>query len=245
MSLEYSMEVPVYSSTGEKKGSYSLPPTLFEQPINIGLMHQTVLLVQNSRRLPIAHVKRRSEVRGSTRKLYAQKGTGRARRGDIRSPLLRGGGKSFGPRKERMFQKNMPRKMRRYALLSSLSLQAKKGAILGLESYPDSIKTKEAFIFLQKLPITLGRRILFVLPTKHQSLKLSVQNIPGVEVMLVSYLNPEAVLSARYIIFLVEAIRKAEEIFGKTQRTQKTQKIQKNTRTSSESSGSSGSSESS
>lgn len=215
MSLECSMEVPVYSATGEKKGSLPLPPSLFEQPINMGLMHQTVLLVQNSRRVPIAHVKRRSEVRGSTRKLYAQKGTGRARRGDIRSPILRGGGKSFGPRKERMFQKNMPRKMRRCALLSSLSLQAKKGAILGLESYPDSIKTKEAFVFLQKLPIALGRRILFVLPTKHQSLKLSMQNIPGVEVMLVSYLNPEVVLSARYIIFLVEALKKAEEMFGR------------------------------
>jgi large subunit ribosomal protein L4 len=153
-------------------------------------------------------------VEGSTRKLYQQKGTGRARRGPIRSPLLRGGGKAFGPRKNENYATRMPQKMRRAALVSALTVQAKNGIILGLEDYPSTIKAKDAHAMLQKMPVALGRKILIVTPGKHEGIALSVRNIPNVKTVMASYLNPVDVLGSRHIIFMVDALKQAEEVFG-------------------------------
>jgi large subunit ribosomal protein L4 len=209
------MRIDIYSAAGEKKDQMELAPAIFEAPINRGLMHQAMVMQFANMRRPIAHAKRRSEVAGSTKKVYQQKHTGRARRGPIRSPLLKGGGKSFGPRKENNFSKDMPKAMRRAALLSCLSMQAKKGAMLGIEGYPDTIKTKDAQNLLKKLPVDLGRRILIVLAGKHRGLELSARNIPGVQTLLYSYLNPRDVLQARHIVFMTEALGKTEEWLSK------------------------------
>ncbi|TSC58727.1 MAG: LSU ribosomal protein L4P [Candidatus Peregrinibacteria bacterium Greene0416_19] len=225
------MEISLFTSTGTRKGTLELPTELFGAPINHSLMHQAVVLQQSNRRNPVAHARNRSEVAGSTRKLYAQKGTGRARRGSIRSPLLRGGGKAFGPRKDANFIKQMPKSMRRAALLSCLSFRAKQGAILGLENYPDTIKTKDVASLLRKMPLEYGRRVLFVHPGIQKSLVLSARNIPGVETLAVSYLNPEDILAARHIIFLADAIATAKEMWGmrkeRTQKTPRTEKMEK------------------
>lgn len=210
------MKVDLYSATGAKKGSLELPALMFEAPINEGLMHQAVLMVQGNRRKAIANTKTRSEIRGSTRKLFAQKGTGRARRGSVRANVLKGGNKAFGPKSNANFTTKMPQKMRRQALFSSLSLQAKNGAILGLENYPEEVKTKQMQSLLQKLPVELGRNILVVLPKSHQGVSLSVRNIPRVKAVLVDYLNPEDVLRSRYIVVLADAVKRAEEVFGST-----------------------------
>jgi large subunit ribosomal protein L4 len=209
------MDAHLFSSAGEKKGAFALPASLFEAPVNWGLMHQAVLMQQGNRRTPVAHVKNRGEVQGSTKKLFQQKHTGRARRGSIRSPLLRGGGKAFGPRNDANFSKSMPRKMRHAALRSCLSLQAQKGAIMILEGYPDAIKTKTMSDLLKKLSVEIGRRVLVVAPGKNEGLVKSSRNIPGVKTVYASYLSPEDVLVSRHVIFLKDAITKAEEIFGK------------------------------
>lgn len=209
------MNVDLYSVTGQKAGTLELPSELFETDINQGLMHQALVMQRSNRRRAIAHAKGRSEVAGSTRKLYAQKHTGRARRGSIRSPLLRGGGKAFGPRKGRNFTKDMPKAMRHAAIKSCLSFQAKRGAIIGLESYSETIKTKEAAALLRKLPVEYGRRILIVMPAPHRQLALSVRNIPNVKTLPAAYLNPEDVLVSRHLIFLKGAEEKAREVFGK------------------------------
>ena len=240
------MTIDVYSATGTKKGTASLPKALFEAPINETLMHQAVVRQQSNRRSPVAHVKSRGEVQGSTRKLFRQKGTGRARRGSIRAPLLRGGGKAFGPRNNANFTKDMPRQMRRNALFSCLSLQAKQKNILGLESYPDTIKTKDMVALLGKLPVELGRRILFVLPEKHNALSLSARNVPGVKTILASYLNPEDVLTARHIVFVDGALKAAEDTFiSKEAKEEKEAKDTKSTKKASASSASSDSSKTS
>ncbi|PIP65668.1 50S ribosomal protein L4 [Candidatus Peregrinibacteria bacterium CG10_big_fil_rev_8_21_14_0_10_49_16] len=208
------MNIDVYTSTGTKKGSSLLPSSVFEAVINEGLMHQALVRQQSNRRRSTAHTKSRGEVQGSTRKLYQQKGTGQARRGSIRSPLLRGGGKAFGSKKNRNYNKDMPKSMRRAALRSCLSLQAKNGNILGLDAYPDQVKTKVVFTLLQKLPVTIGRQILFVTADKHTALSRSARNIPRVKTVIAAYLNPEDVLGARHIIFLTDALKKTEEVFG-------------------------------
>ncbi len=226
------MQIDVYTSSGAKKGTAELPATLFEAPLNRGLMHQAVVMQQANRRRPVAVVKTRGEVVGSTRKIFQQKGTGRARRGPVRSPVMKGGGKAFGPRPERNYVQRMPRKMRHAALRACLSFQAKHGAIVGLEGYPAEVKTKSAVALLQKLPVQYGRRILIVTPAVHEQLKLSVRNIPNVSVITAAYLSPEDVLAARHIVFFVEAIAKAEEVFckkGGTAHVRKEKEVQKGT----------------
>lgn len=207
------MKIDVYSATGTKNGTVDLPASLFEAPINKGLMHLALVRQQSNRRHPIAHVKTRGEVAGSTKKVYQQKGTGRARRGPIRSPLLRGGGKTFGPRNNANFTKDMPKKMRRAALFSCLSFSAQQGSVMAIENYPDEVKTKSLAMLLKKMPVELGRRIVIVLPAHHRGLELSARNIPRVKTLLASYLNPEDILSAKHLIFMVDAIKVAEQTF--------------------------------
>ena len=208
------MNIDVYTATGTKKGTVALPKELFEAPVNEGLMHQAVVRQQSNKRKSISFVKRRGDIQGSTRKLFQQKGTGRARRGSVRSPILRGGSKSFGPSKLANYVKGMPKKMRRASLFSALSAQAKNGTIVALESYPDKISTSEAVKMLQKMPVNLGRKIVIVTPDKHAHLCLSTGNLHAVETVMVQYLNPELVLGASHLVFMVDAIKKAEEIFG-------------------------------
>lgn len=208
------MNVELYTATGTKKGSLSLPKELFEVEINEGLIHQAVVRQQSNRRSSIAHVKSRGEVVGSTRKLYQQKGTGRARRGSANSPVLRGGGKAFGPRNNSNFEKDMPRKMRRKALACCLSKQAKAGSIFGLESYKSAAKTKEFLSLLEKLPVDIGRRILIVVPERQEDLYRAARNVQGVKVVTAAYLNAEDILHARHIAFLSDAVQKAVELFA-------------------------------
>lgn len=218
------MTIDVYTATGAKKGTATLPKSLFEASVNEGLMHQAVVRTLSNARNTVAHVKKRGEIRGSTRKLFQQKGTGRARRGSVRSAVLRGGNKPFGPLKNANFIKNMPQKMRRAALYSALSAQAKNGKIIGLESYPEKISTKDAVAMLQKMPVDLGRKIIIVTPEKNAHLCLSTGNLHAVETVMVQYINPEMILGAHHIIFMVDALKKAEEIFGEATPAKKEEK---------------------
>lgn len=209
------MQIDVFSATGSKVKALDLPAAIFGSDVNWGLMHQAVVMQQSNARQSSAHVKHRGEVMGSTKKMFAQKHTGRARRGPIRAAGLKGGGKAFGPHNDKNYIKDMPKKMRHAALRSALSLQAQKNAIYGLESFPDSIKTKAAADMLKKMPLDHGRKVLLVTPGAHNALYLSARNISGVKTVAVAYLNIEDVLNARHVIFLTEALAKAEELFGK------------------------------
>ena len=218
------MTIDVFSATGQKGKQFTLPDSLFGQDVNWGLMHQSVVRQQSNRRQSPAHVLTRSEVSGSTKKLFEQKHTGRARRGDVRSPSLRGGGKAFGPRNEKNYVKDMPRKMRHAALRSCLAMQAGKGTIVGLEAFADAIKTKTLVELLGKMSVKEIRNVLIVSKGVNKPLVLSARNVPGITVVPASYLNPEAVLHARTIIFLTDAIEEADALFGKKHETANTGK---------------------
>ncbi len=218
------MTIDVFTPTGEKHGTMELPVELFGAPVNRTLIHQAIVRQRSNERAPIAHAKSRGEVAGSTKKIYGQKHTGRARRGSIRSPLLRGGGKAFGPRNVRNFEKDMPRTMRRMALFACLSYQAKSGAILGLQSYPETVKTKSFTQLLGKMKIQDARKVLFVLPAQHDALWKSSRNVRGMKTILAAYLNPLDVIDARKIVFVGDAIAKAAQIFGKKDKDMRMQK---------------------
>ncbi len=214
------MSIPVFTATGTKKGTMDLP-SAFTGKVNTALMHQALVMQQSNRRAPIAHVKNRGEVAGSTKKLFQQKGTGRARRGPVRSPLLRGGGKIFGPRNTVNFTKDMPKNMRRAALASSLAWQVKREAVIALEGYGDEAKTKSFVTLLKKLPVELGRRILVVADGVHRGLVLSGRNVPGVTVLDCQYLNVEDITVAKHVIFLTDAITKTQAMLTKERMTRK------------------------
>jgi ribosomal protein L4 len=104
--------------------------------------------------------------------------------------------------------------MRRAALLSCLSWQAKNGGVVALESYPDEVKTKKFAALVAKLPKHEGRKVLVVLPAHHRGVEMSARNIPNVKTLLAGYLNPEDVLGSKLVVFMVDAIKVAEQVFG-------------------------------
>jgi large subunit ribosomal protein L4 len=137
------MKVPVYSMAGQEVSSVDLPAAVFEAKINRDLMHQAVVRQMANARQGTHKAKGRSEVNRSTAKIYRQKGTGRARHGSRRAPIFVGGGVAHGPQ-PRDYSKKMPRKMRRAALRSALSVKASNGDIVVLDDISlDIPKTKE------------------------------------------------------------------------------------------------------
>jgi large subunit ribosomal protein L4 len=126
------MEVNVLNMDGEKVRTVVLPPEIFEAPINVDLMHQAYVRQMANARLGTHSTKTRAEVAGGGRKPWRQKGTGRARQGSIRSPQWVGGGKVHTP-KPRDYTQDMPRKMRRAALRSALSVKAAEDGIVVIE----------------------------------------------------------------------------------------------------------------
>lgn len=206
------MNIDVYTGKGEKKETQALKKEIFGVEVNEGLMHRAVVMRQANKRSPIAHTKTRAEIVMSTKKLFRQKGTGRARRGAPSTNLLRGGGVTHGPRNNRNFTINMTKKERRLALFSSLTTKANGKDVFGLVSFEEKEpKTKSFVSLLEKLPA--AKKYLFVLAEKNPVLEKSIANIPNVETILASYLNPTDVLKAEKLCFVGTALETVEKTF--------------------------------
>ena len=135
--------VDVLNIQGDKVSQADLPDEIFDVSVKPAVMHQVVKAQLAKKRSGTATVKNRSDIKGSTRKLYRQKGTGRARRGDIKSPLLRGGGVVFGPH-QRSYEQKVPKKVRKLALKMALTCKFKEEELLILDKMElAEIKTKE------------------------------------------------------------------------------------------------------
>jgi large subunit ribosomal protein L4 len=206
------MKTDLYDSTGKKKASIDINAIIFGAKINEDLMHRSVVMRRANARNPIAHTLTRAEVSATTAKAFRQKGTGRARRGAKSTNLLRGGGVTHGPRNTRNFSKDMPRKERRLALFSSLSVKAKNNDVLALESLNISEpKTKTFIELLKNLPP--AKKYLFVLPERMEVFEKSASNVPHVKTILASYLNPYDVLNADKICFVDTSLQTLEDTF--------------------------------
>ncbi len=206
------MKVDIYNQKGEKKGQVDLNKEIFDIPFNEDLVHQALVRQQANMRIAVAHTKKRGEVRGGGRKPYRQKGTGNARQGSTRNVHYRGGCVVFGPRNDRNFSKQMPKKQRRKALFSALSEKARTKEVIGLENYETKeIKTKTFNEMLQKLPIQ--RNVLIVVPEKNETIERSAKNLPNAKTILVNYLNIADIQKYKTVMFLKESFNKMEEIF--------------------------------
>lgn len=209
------MKVAVYNQEGKKVDEISLPKEIFDVKLNSDLLHQIVVSQMANKRQITAHTKDRSEVRGGGKKPWRQKGTGRARHGSIRSPLWRGGGITFGPRKDRIFEKDIPKKMRRKALFMVFSEKAKGNLLVILDKIEiDKPKTKEFAKILRKLPCK-ENSCLIALPEYDKKVFLSARNIKKTNIVEARNLNVIDLMSSKYLLMEKETIKTLEKTFLK------------------------------
>ena len=207
------LNVPVYSLAGTKKGTASLPKEIFGAKVNENLMAQAVRVYLVNQRQGTASTKTRGEVTASTRKIYRQKGTGRARHGAITAPIFRGGGIAFGP-KPRNFELKLSKQMKKKALFSALSsrLLDEKIAVVDLAGL--SGKTKEVASLFRKLNILDKRnKVLFV--TDDAVERKTARNMRSVNVDSVHSINTYEVLNNNFIVLSKNCPPKMEEVFLK------------------------------
>jgi large subunit ribosomal protein L4 len=205
--------IDVYNQKGEKTGTKTLKKEVFQVTVNQDLMHRALLRQLANQRINLAYTKNRSEVRGGGAKPYRQKGTGRARQGTIRAPHMKGGGKAFGPLNIRNFSLNMPKKQRRNALFSALTLKAKEKEVFALDSFSGEIKTKNFAEMLKKLPVK--RNALFLLPEKNEIIEKSARNLVDVKTLLVNNLNLADLIKFKTLVLVSDSDKKINEIFLK------------------------------
>lgn len=201
------LTAPVYDITGVEKKSIGLPEAIFNAPVNQALIAQSVRVYMSNQRSGNASTKTRSEVEGSTRKIYRQKGTGKARHGDIKAPIFVGGGVVGGPR-PKDHSLSMGHAMKRKALFGALSNKAASKEVYGLEEsgLEKTNKTKTAYQFLKKVGFA-GQRVTFVLPKMEITpFTKAIRNIENTHVIDAMSLNTYQVLKSKRLIFLESAI---------------------------------------
>lgn len=203
--------VDVVNSAGEVVSQTELIDTIFNVPVKKSVLHQVVSAQLAAKRAGTASVKRRSDVSGSRRKLYRQKGTGRARRGDIKSPLLRGGGVIFGP-DPKDYSKKIPKKVRKQALRMALTCKVQDRELIVLDKMDlDEIKTKVFVGIIKRLD---AEKALIVISEKNERLEFSSRNVPGVKILPTQGLNVYDILKYTKLVLLQPALEGLEGRLG-------------------------------
>lgn len=201
------LSVPVYSLDGKEAGILSLPKELFGVKVNKALLAQAVRVYTSNLKGHFSNTKTRSEVKGSTRKIYKQKGTGGARHGAKSAPIFVGGGIALGP-KFRKVVLELPKKMKKAALIAALSARAEEKEIYGLASLEKvSGKTAQMKKFLEKVGM---KNVLFVVDGKNELTERAVRNLPGVDVQVVEQINALEVIRHKTLALTREAVEKLE-----------------------------------
>lgn len=199
------MKADVFNKENIKVAEIDLPVEIFGIGWNEKLVHQSLMTQLANRRQPLAHTKDRSEVRGGGKKPWRQKHTGRARAGSIRSPLWRGGGVTFGPRKEKIFSKKINQKMKRLALFSVLSRKFKDEEIKIINDFNLPPKTKSITEMIKKF-FKEKTSLLFISAKKGADIFKAARNIPKTKVLSVDSLNIYDCLIYKYIFLEKEAV---------------------------------------
>jgi len=204
------MEFPVRNVEGETVDRVQLEDRVFALPFNEAVVHQAMLRQLANARQGTADTKTRGEVSGSKRKVYRQKHTGRARRGSLRSPLLRGGGVAFGPH-PRSYEQRMPRKMRRLAIRCLLSAKASSGELVVVDrlSLKES-KTLEMARILKALEVK-GSALVVTLKPEAGLIK-AARNLPRTKTSPAALVNVVDLLSHKFLVITVEGVRCVEDI---------------------------------
>lgn len=210
--------ITVYNTSGKKTGRVTLPKEIFGQKPNERLMAQAVRVILANQRQGGAKTKTRGERRGSTRKIYRQKGTGRARHGSIRAPIFVKGGRAHGPTGKENFKLKLSKKMRRKALFSALSSKLAEKEILvisGLEKVEP--KTRKMVGILKNLKLKVGEeKLSLVIPERLENVSRASRNIQKMKLLKANHLNTYDVLDNQWLLILKPSIKAIEETFLKS-----------------------------
>ncbi len=208
-------KVKVYNLEGKEAGELELAKEIFEVEGKEELVHQVVVAQNNNSRQNLAHTKIRSEVRGGGAKPWRQKGTGRARHGSRRSPIWKGGGVTFGPRKDINFSQKINKKMKNKALCMVLTNKVKEGKIIVLDKLElAEAKTKKLTELLNKLPIK-NNSVLLSLAKKDDNVIKAAGNLEKVGVLSADSLNVVDLLGKNYLVVDKAAVEKIVEVYKK------------------------------
>lgn len=203
--------IDVKNAIGESVSQVDLPDGIFNIEVKKSVLHEVVKMQLACKRSGTASVKNRSDVRGSTKKLYRQKGTGNARPGDIKSPVRRGGGVVFGPH-PRSYAYKVPKKVSRLALKMALSSKFQGGQLTVIDKVElGEIKTKKFMEIVNALDL---KKSLFVTDGKNEQIELSARNIPNVKVLRSEGLNVYDILKYDQLVILESSINKIEGRFS-------------------------------
>lgn len=209
------MEVDVFNIKGEKTSTVELPDTIFNAPVNVDLMHQAYVRQMANARLGTHSTKRRGEVSGGGRKPWRQKGTGRARQGSIRAAQWVGGGKIHTP-KPRDYSQDMPRKMRRAALRSALSVKTADAQIVMVDAL--TLTETKTQVMVQILDTLVGKTKALILISgkgpEYDALIVSTRNIPDTKLLFASYLNIRDLLSFDKVIIPLKSLDVIKSYLG-------------------------------
>lgn len=204
--------ISIFTPAGAPAGELEIASDVFGIEPNNALMHQAVITTLANNRQGTADTKTRAEVHHTTKKLFRQKGTGRARQGMRSAPHWKGGGVAFGPH-PRDYTLSLPKKMRRKALLSALSLKVAQAGITVVEDFGfTTIKTKNAINLLQALNLTEKKRLLVVIDDVSEATILSFRNLPQVLITTAEMLGTYDVLSADHLLFTRSSIALLQEL---------------------------------
>ena len=208
------MNAKLYGPDGTQKGTTALPDELFAQPVHEHLIWLAVKRHLGNQRQGTASVKNRAAVSGGGKKPFKQKGTGRARQGSNTSPLMPGGGRAFGPQ-PRDYRTEMPRKQRRAALISALSLKAGESVVAVLEKISvDGPKTSQVAGMLRKMGV-YGKRTLLVVDQQNEAVWKSVRNIDRLNTTLAHQLNTYDLVNAEAVVLTQDGLAMVKEVFAK------------------------------
>lgn len=203
------VSIPIYNSKGKEIEKFELDKELFTGEVNKGVLYQFLNMYNANQRRGTASTKTRGEVSGGGKKPWRQKGTGRARAGSTRSPLWRGGGKIFGPH-PRNFHYDIPKKIKKIALLSSLNSKILDEKLIGIGSIElAEAKTKQFQAIVDALK--LKGKSLFILDAIDEKIKRASRNIQGVSLKNYKDFNPADVLNCNTVIMSKTALKNIPE----------------------------------
>jgi len=212
--IKTGLTIKVYDLKGKEKKEVELPKEIFDVKGNLKVLAQYVRIYLANQRQGTASTKTRGEVAGSTRKIYRQKGTGRARHGSIKAPIFVGGGITFGP-KPRDYSLKLNKKMKKLALYLALTLKNKEGKIIGLadEFMQIEPKTKVFAQFLNNLGLEKEKILLLTPDGEKRNLILAVRNLPNLKYQNATSINPYTILNSDRVMIIEDALKVIKNTF--------------------------------
>lgn len=206
--------IAVHNQEGKKIEDLTISDSVFAAPANNELLHQVFMVITGNQRDPIAHTKDKSEVAGSGKKPFKQKGTGSARQGQKRNPVMKGGGVAFGPTNERNYKRDLNKKMKQKATMIAISEKLRSGTLIAIDSLVVAkAKTKEFDQILKNLKI--AGKVLVSFSDEEKKTSLISRNIKSVKNIETKDLNVMDLLNNKFLLLSKASIAFLEEKFAK------------------------------